>query len=294
MLGAWRLKNWWAPKAKALRHRRLVRRALRDVARFPRVHSQKPHGLGGALIVSLTSYPPRFGALANTLKCLLDQTMRADRTIVWIAEADLAQLPADVLALQAHGLEIRPCRDLRSYKKLIPALEHFPESFHVTADDDIFFEADWLEKMVATFDPDQRAIVVMRAHMARIGPDGLLRPYLSWKKETSACADQKPDGLLFPTGGAGALYPPGSFAPEVTDEKLFGALCPHADDLWFFWMAKRRGAGHVRVPGSFDLVNWPDSQAVGLYNDNVWGGGNDAQIRALEKHFGPIIAHRSD
>jgi hypothetical protein len=35
------------------------------------------------------------------------------------------------------GLEIRTCRDLRSVKKLVPALEEFPRAFIATADDDL-------------------------------------------------------------------------------------------------------------------------------------------------------------
>ncbi len=85
----------------------------------------RPHGLPGELIVSLTSYPPRFRTLDLTLRCLLTQTVRPDRVILWIAEADMAKLPPAVVALVEYGLDIRACKDTRSYKKIIPALAAF-------------------------------------------------------------------------------------------------------------------------------------------------------------------------
>ena len=71
-------------------------------ARRPR--AGRKHSLPGELIVSLTSYPARFGTLHLTLGCLLDQSIKADRTILWIAHDDLDQLPAAVRELEQHGL----------------------------------------------------------------------------------------------------------------------------------------------------------------------------------------------
>jgi len=104
----------------------------------------RAHNLGSELIVSLTSHPPRFPTLHLTLGCLLDQSFRADRVILWIAHDDMALLPAAVRKLERRGLEIRACDDIRSYKKLVPALEAFPHAFIVTADDDLELAPDWL------------------------------------------------------------------------------------------------------------------------------------------------------
>ena len=86
--------------------------------------SQRPHNLLGELIVSLTSYPRRFPILKFTIRSLLNQTVRPDRVILWLAEDDVTYLPSAVRRLA--GLEVRTCPDLRSFKKLIPALEQFP------------------------------------------------------------------------------------------------------------------------------------------------------------------------
>src|SRR5688500_19351966 len=75
------------------------------------------HNLSGELAVSLTSFPPRFDSLHLTLACLLDQSIRPDRVILWIAHQDMERLPVAVTSLEDRGLEIRECDDLRSYKK---------------------------------------------------------------------------------------------------------------------------------------------------------------------------------
>jgi hypothetical protein len=287
MLGSYRFSLW----RERRRARRLLRQAQRAVARFPVVRERRRHGLATLLVVSLTSYPERFPTLAATIRSLIDQSVRPDRTILWIAHADLDAVPADVRALEAHGLEIRGCRELRSYKKLLPALAAFPDACHVTADDDLYYPPDWLERFVAAVDPDRPAVIAMRAHLARIGAGGRLQPYGSWQLATANLGDAE-DGLLFPTGVAGILYPPGALAEEVHDEATFMHLCPRADDVWFFWMARRRGTEQTRVPGGFDLVVWPSSQAVGLLNDNMFGGGNDRQIRAVEDAIGPVLNQR--
>lgn len=284
MRGTWRIRQWHARR----REEALLRSALRAVGRFPKVRRKRAHDLDAPLIVTLTSYPPRFPMLAATLRSLLDQTLAADRTILWLAGADVAQLPADVTALTAHGLEIRACDDLRSYKKLIPALAAFPGSYFVTADDDVYYPPKWLESLVAALPDRERAVIGGRVHLAALDDAGMLTPYAGWELATQARAAPSPRQRLFPTGVGGVLYPPGAFAPAVTDAAAFMELCPHGDDIWFFWMARIAGTGQRRARDWFDLVAWPDSQEVGLYAENLHGDRNDRQIRAMEACYGPV------
>ena len=51
---------------RQFKHRRRLSRAMADLAARP-LNSGAPHGLSAPLIVSLTSYPARFGTLALTL-----------------------------------------------------------------------------------------------------------------------------------------------------------------------------------------------------------------------------------
>jgi hypothetical protein len=258
------------------------------VARYPRVQTKRPHALPGQLVVSLTSYPPRFRELALTLKSLLDQQTQADHTLLWVAEKDYALLPRDVRVLQAHGLEIRCCDDTRSFKKIVPTLQAFPDAFIVTADDDMYYPAEWLERLVNAYDTTKPSILSLRAHMSRCKADGSLAPYVEWELETRALSDRSPKERLFPTGCSGVLYPPKALHKEACDASLFGKLCPHADDVWLFWMAKLAGTPHRRVPSDFAISPWSGTQGVGLFRTNIEQGLNDKQIRAMETHFGRV------
>ncbi|WFP61753.1 acyltransferase family protein [Mesorhizobium sp. WSM4904] len=239
----------------------------------------RSHGLPQELVVSLTSYPKRYPSLALTLKCLLAQSVQADRTILWVAHEDFNALPDAVLDLQAAGLEIRTCRNIRSYKKIIPALAEFPTATIVTADDDVYYSGRWLEALVAL--ARDKTIVCHRAHAVKFDQYGDLAPYEKWHFDKEA--DPR---LLFPTGVGGVLYPPGSLSAEVTDEALFLKLCPNADDVWLFWMGRRAGSSYVKVPRDWSPIAWTGTQETALHLTNVASRGNDDQIARIMRQFG--------
>lgn len=272
-----------SPLRKALRGWLAERSVLGPIRR-----GDRPHGLPGELIVSLTSYPPRYATLSKALRSLLSQDVRADRTILWLAQRDEELLPAEVRELQQHGLEIRTCPDLRSYKKIVPALQAFPEAFIVTADDDLYYPRDWLTKLVGGFVPAEKVIVCVRAHRPERDGSGF-RPYPSWHWEYVTVGEIRGD--LFPTGGAGALYPPGSLAPEATDVNAFTELCPTADDVWLYCMAKRAGSRHRQVGGRFPLINWDGTQEDGLEHVNVLEGNDRQLARVWQRYCADLEQH---
>ncbi|WP_413989297.1 hypothetical protein ACMDCR_25465 [Labrys okinawensis] len=254
----------------------------------------KPSGLPHPLVLSLTSYPPRFPTLAATLKSLLMQSVQADHVELWIAEKDMAALPQAVLELRAHGLSIRACSDLRSYKKIIPALSAHPDAVIVTADDDAYYWPTWLEELVAAYDPDRREVLCHRGHRIALRGDGLPAPYRTWEFDT-------PDGSsslsTFPTGLGGVLYRPGILPAEAMREDLFRRYCPTGDDIWLFWMVALNGARFRKVGPVRRFILWRGGQDVALYNQNVVGeDGNDIQIAAMIEAYGfpPAVSSREE
>lgn len=285
-----RVPGLWRSKMllDALRRKARSRRALTAVRNFPRIKEKRLHGLYRPLVVTLTSYPPRFPHLGKTLRSLLDQTVAPDSVILWLAHADIDKLPGDVLALEAHGLEIRGCDDLRSYKKLIPALRDDPNRYFVTADDDVYYPPDWLAGLVESARAHPSEVIAWRAHIALLDEDGGFLPYRKWILATDRTRVTDPAQRLFPTGVGGILYPPHCFAGDIDREDLFLALAPHGDDIWFFWQARAGGTQYRRVPAWFDIVEWPSTQGVALYENNMMGDGNDRQIAAVAAHYGPV------
>ncbi|WP_420353327.1 glycosyltransferase family 2 protein [Paenirhodobacter sp.] len=242
----------------------------------------RPHGLNAPLVVSLTSYPARFATLAWTLKALLRQSVKADRTILWLTEGDDRLLPPEVLALRSEGLEIRTeAEPIRVYTKSVPALRAFADAWLVTADDDMYYGPDWLAGLVALGAPGR--VVAHRAHRVKWRGTALA-PYSDWDKNIAGAVEGPG---IFGTGVGGVLYPPGALHPDATRAELFTRLCPGADDIWMWWMARLAGSVVRHVGPPVRIVEWPGSQAQSLRAVNHGAeAGNDRAIAAMTAQYG--------
>ncbi|MEM6727170.1 MAG: glycosyltransferase family 2 protein [Pseudomonadota bacterium] len=265
---------------RQFKHRRRLSRAKQELA--SRAVEPRPHGLDTPLVVTLTSFPPRFAQLHLTLGCLLKQTVQPDRVVLWIAEDDLGDLPPAVRALKAQGLDIRGCPDRRSYKKILFSLDAFPDATLVTADDDVYYGADWLAELVAARQETGARVICTRGHRVALDDAGLPKPYEAWEMNASKRGQS---GLVFPTGVMGVLYAPGCFDEAVHDWDLASRLCPDADDIWLYWMHRLAGEAALNLAGRRRILEWERDAPGSLLALNA-GGGNDRQIAAMTAHFG--------
>ncbi|CAM3256035.1 glycosyltransferase family 2 protein [Paracoccus nototheniae] len=266
---------------RRFKQRRRQARAMADIAARP-TGPGRAHGLGSELIVSLTSYPARFGTLLPTLQALTLQSVQPDRVILWLDDGDALHLPPDIRSMA--GLEIRTCPAWRSYKKIVQTLIAHPGAFVVTADDDLYYAFDWLEGLTDAAGAGAR-IACHRAHQVVLHNDRPA-PYEQWRHNLDA-PDAGP--LVFPTGVSGVIYAPGVFHPDVTRDDLFMRLAPGADDLWLYWMGRMAGSAPVKIGGRNRILEWQGSQETSLraVNRPAQGmGGNDRAIAALMDHYG--------
>jgi hypothetical protein len=228
---------------------------------------RRAHALPHRLIVSLTSYPPRFGVLPLTLQSLLRQTVKPDHLILWIVSADFALLPQSVLDLQQHGLEIRTTAfDSRAYKKILPALDEFPEAFIATADDDVFYWSTWLEELVNGLELPEKVVTCHWANEIVTDTHGRYRPYLQWILNTPIRGKRRD---LFPVGVGGVLYPPGVLVHQPADRAAGLTLCPLADDVWLYWIGRRNGVSYKTVGRWREPALWHGSQEHALWRSNL-------------------------
>jgi hypothetical protein len=241
------------------------------------------HGLPHRLIVSLTSYPKRYDVLELTLKTILTQDISPDEVLLWIAHQDMTALPSSIRELERGGLTIRATDDLRSYKKIIPALEHYGDAIIVTADDDVYYPPSWLRRLADEYRAGVPEVLCHRAHLMRRSAGGY-QPYDSWQFNIKA-ARSAPD--VFFTGVGGVLYPPGVLHSDANDIAKIRELCPTTDDVWLNWMVRLNGYAVRKVSGWIRFYEWPGSQGVALQNSNRGqNGGNDAQIANLVRAYG--------
>ena len=92
------------------------------------------------VIVSLTSYGRRVGSvLPFALYSLLRQTYKPNMIVLWLDNNNWSpeNLPKKLKELEKAGLlVVNYCTDIRSYKKLVPSLQAFPNDIIITVDDE--------------------------------------------------------------------------------------------------------------------------------------------------------------
>lgn len=236
------------------------------------------------IIVSLTTYGKRLYDVGLTIESIMDQTMKANRIILWLSEElESTILPVSLQLLQKRGLEIAFCKDMRSYKKLVPTLCRYPDDAIITIDDDLIYEFDLLEHLITAYQKCPDYVYYKRSHRMVLNQQNKLMKYTQWGWEQKS---EIPDIMYFPTGGAGTLYPPHSLDKEVINSEVFLDICPFADDVWFKAMAIKKGTlpcgVYSRHKGGCDFVENPAVQDSALNSINVCGESlNDKQIEAV-------------
>jgi len=236
-------------------------------------------------IVSLTSYGKRLQTTAPiAIASILHGNILPSRIILWVSEDGWEQNKY-LQSLQEKGLEIRYFEDLKSYKKLIPALQEFPDDYIITADDDLLYPHNWFEQIMECHKTYPDKIICHRAHGIRVDSEHNLLPYNNW----DWCAEPQEHERIFPTGGAGTLYLPHCLHKDVLNKDLFMKLAPNADDVWFWAMALINKSQYTVIKNGYSSsiidIGMQDSA---LQNSNVDEGGNDRQIKAVVENYPQI------
>ena len=248
------------------------------------------------IIVSLTSYKPRINDVKYTIYSLLNQTFPPDELILWLDEDSFPQreenLPQDLLELQKFGLTIDWCENLYSYKKLIPVLEKYPEDIIVTADDDIFYRADWLKILCEEHAKNPDCVIAHRGHRLRLDTQGKPLPYLSWHFEiTPFRAESAKRYSNFFTGSGGVLYSKKFFHDDIFRQDLFTKISPLSDDIWFWAMSVLHNT-KIKIPTAAQCrliyVDF-DTQRNG---ETLWSKNkiqNDTQLQQVLKLYPELL-----
>lgn len=191
------------------------------------------------IIVSLTSFPAAIPYAVPSVQSILNGSVLPDKVILYLTFSQFGEsgIPQELqkLANDNSRFEIRDYpRDIRSYRKLIPALSDFPDAIIVTIDDDVAYHKNMLRDLLRLHEQMPQAVLAHRAK--RMKPD---EPYRKWKKYRWYHFLLKKIHTSFKniqTGVGGVLYPPHSLKKEMMNVELFTELAPTTDDIWF-WAA---------------------------------------------------------
>jgi len=232
------------------------------------------------VIVSLTSFPPRFDRIHICLKSILLQSVKPDKIIVYFAsDTPRSSLTNEMLQLENFGVEFRFDKflNLRSHSKYFYAMKDFPEDIIVTADDDLYYPSNWLSSLLESYKKYPQAISARRVHRMKRDNNGLLR-YNLWKDQCRSVVN--PCNDLLATGCGGVLYPPHSLKSYAFDVDKIKKLCLAADDIWLKCMEVLSEISVVWVKNwEVDLLGIESRQKEALSCQNVDRQHNDICLK---------------
>lgn len=242
------------------------------------------------VIVSLTSYGRRVNdVLPFAIYSLLSQTYRPDEIVLWLDSDNWSdeKLPKRLVQLKEQGLlTIRYCEDLRSFKKLVPSLNAYPDDIIITVDDDLYCRWNMVERLIEAHRQHPGCIITHRAHRPHV-VGNKFTDYNTWDDSIS----DEDCGFVFPTGGAGCLYKKEYLYEDTCRKDLFMKLTPLADDVWFYFMGvlngtkqivlKRKGFVYIGMDNFYQYFHNHSSLASVNCHENQ----NDVQIRNTMEYY---------
>lgn len=250
------------------------------------------------IILSLTSFPTRINYVHITIKTLLNQSLKPDKIILWLAKEQFPNkendLPENLLSLKKYGLSLGWCEDLKSYKKLIPAIKEYPEDIIITFDDDVYYESDTVETLYKEYLKNPQNIYAHRIWRVKIDNNQILalpssEMYWNWKIFKNAS--------FFNTviGCGGVLYPPKSLYKDILDKNMIKKIVPTQDDIYFWGMAVLNNTKIQLVKGySYNHCTVENTQKSGLCKINRHNSQGMSGQEAFNKivEFYPEIKER--
>lgn len=194
----------------------------------------------GPVVIGLTTVRARLAGVVEVLRSLLAQTTVPDEIRLHLSREPFAfdagvleqDLPPEIRRWREEGrVRVVWTPNLGPYRKIVPMLAEFRDRAArlVSADDDIVYPPDWLEKLVAAAERHPDAVIAHRAREARMR-DGRLARYQSWP--IAGRLSPELSSIFLPTGNGGVLYRPRFFDGRVLDAAAFQRLCPLSDDVW--------------------------------------------------------------
>ena len=249
------------------------------------------------VIVSLTSFPAAIPYAIQAIRSILSGAVLPDKVVLYLTVSQFGEngVPQELRQLAADNsiFEIRNYdRDIRSYRKLIPALADFPDAVIITIDDDVNYHRNMLRDLLRLHQEIPHAVLAHRAKRMKPG-----KPYRRWSKYRWYDFLLKRIHTGFTnigTGVGGILYPPHALKTEMLDVELFTRIAPTTDDIWFWAAAVANGTPIVPVPFGHNKpkgVGKPRELSLKTTNFKTGTDRNAAALKAIVEEF-PIIGER--
>lgn len=248
------------------------------------------------VIVSLTSFPPAILYAREAIRSILEGSVLPDKIVLYLTFSQFPEgIPQEIQEL-ADGNPIFEVRnydeDIRSYRKLIPALNDFPDDIIITVDDDVWYHKNMVRNLLNYHKQLPGAIFAHRAKRIKLNA-----PYSEWTKFRWYHFLFKKLQLkhsVIQTGVGGVLYPPHSLDEKMLDPELFKEIAPTTDDIWFWAAAVAKGTPIIPVPFGQNKprgLKKPKELSLKTINFKTGTDLNRAALERILRQY-PIIKQR--
>lgn len=260
----------------------LIRRILRIhwpywAARIPGLLRNRPVVKG--VTVSLTTHGIRMDTVHGAIYSILRGSVVPEYLVLVLnSEPKSAVAIRSIERLKRHGLKVLIAPNFGPHTKYFPVVMQAdrPLDILVTADDDIFYPRNWLERLVQTHRQYSEDVICWWAKEMRM-ENGNLLSYHAWPNAATFEADRS----NFALGVGGVLYPHSMIRALRVAATGFLTCCARADDIWLHAVALRSGHKIRPIVCTFTWpVMIPDTQEGGLNHTNHLPEGNDLQMAA--------------
>lgn len=221
------------------------------------------------------------------LNTLINQTKKADKIILCLNQDEFTmaqvEIPQEIEELVTKELvTILWAENLKSHKKLVPALMQYPNAIIVTCDDDVLYPSNWLELLHDSYLKYPKAIHCHRAFQFIFNKTFSFPPgRIKCVEEDTLCTFN-----TYLTGCGGVLYPPNSLHRDVTKHGIFMKIASENDDYWFWAMALLNRTRIVLVKNAISEVVEIDGTDEGsLYTTVNSKGHNNVQLQQIMERY---------
>lgn len=249
------------------------------------------------VVVSLTSFPAAIPYAAKAVQSILNGSVLPNKIVLYLTFSQFGEdgIPKELTSISERYpiFEIRDYpADIRSYRKLIPALSDFPDAVIVTIDDDVAYHRHMLRNLLRWHAKMPEVVLAYRAKRMKPG-----QPYRTWRKYRWYHFLTKRIHRSYrnlQTGVGGVLYPPGTLKKEMLDVKLFTRMAPTTDDIWFWAAGVANGTCVIPVPFGYNKpkgLKKPRELSLKTVNFKTDADRNAAALEAILEMY-PEIGRR--
>lgn len=239
------------------------------------------------IVVSMTTFPPRFDNIGIVIKSILYQDYKPDKIVIYLdGNTSYSDLTEEMREFEQYGVEYRFHNEtlLKAHSKYLFAMQDFPDAAIVTTDDDVILPSNWLRTLVESYEKYPNAVSARRVHLMRFDEHGFL-PYNHWFDQWRK--EKKPSHLLFATGVGGVLYPPKCVSKEAFKQEIIKELSLDNDDIWLKCWEVMSDTPVVWVKNNEVSLSEVESEnKMALSESNVFESKNDIILNRVLEYYG--------